>query len=112
MKTFDFKVGDKVYCYKTSDFVFMELPIHREGNTYEIKSVLELQDSNENSVISIILKSDIGFKNIENYYCYWIGDINSDVYKVSHITHSKFYLFEDYFLTNKQHRKLKIKKLK
>ena len=53
LKKSDLKVGDKVYCYKTSNFVFTGSPIHREGNTYENIENLNQKNLNINKNIDI-----------------------------------------------------------
>jgi len=86
------KVGDKVYCIKTRTGVIDTL--NTEGVTYEI---LKINIQNQYKQVSI--SCDITKYHIMVHYMY-----KSD-------EPSKFYMFDEYFMSPKETRKRKLKKI-
>ena len=112
MKIINLNVGDILYCYKDSKYVYMSNIIHKKNNTYKIKSILKIKDDSFGSpIICINIKNNFLTNYDDNYYIYWIIDKNCEEYKSSMSSNSNLYLLEDYFLTPKQYRKLKLTSL-
>jgi len=89
------KIGDKVYCIK-------DRPIHRlstyknvnkSGKTYEIIPNKLLYTKDDKNIITTS------------------NDINDNTYHYSIVDNGHHYYFYDYFMTQKEFRKLKLEKL-
>lgn len=87
------KKGDKILCIKNRKF--LKNYLNKKNNSY---TILEINiDTNE-----IVVNVENNLYHINCHYIYQTK-LKSDK--------KNFYVFEDYFITEKQYRKLKLQKL-
>lgn len=85
------KIGEKVYCIKTRDLSYDGVVLNKSGKIYEVISN-NVYTSSDNAI------------TISN-------DINEDSYYYTTVNDGRHYYLYEYFITVKEQRRLKIKKL-
>jgi hypothetical protein len=83
------KVGDEVYCIKSRN------NLNLKNNTYHILKI----DNNKNDILISVEHNQI---HINCHYLY---------HNTSTLSKKNFYCFEEYFISESELRKLKLKKL-
>ena len=101
MIDFDLKVGDYVYCH-TDRYSYNTL-LNKKGNCYKIKFITRDFSIFYDNIAYFIL-IDNGSDKLSVDVGFWI--FNKEIEK-----DKKYILFNDYFITMKEYRKIKLEQL-